>query len=33
MQQEWPKDIAMFSLHQIEAYLDAQPPGTPAAIH
>ena len=33
VEQELPKDISMFSLHQIEAYLDAQPPGAPAAIH
>jgi protein required for attachment to host cells len=32
VEQELPKDISMFSLHQIEAYLDAQPPGPPAAL-
>jgi protein required for attachment to host cells len=31
--QELPKDISMFSVHQIEAYLEAQPPGAPAAVH
>ncbi len=31
--QELPKDISMFSVHQIEAYLDEQTPGAPDAVH